>query len=61
VRRTFINDKYGILIDALYSDKTHQDIETEVTFEDGRKGVIRADLKIVDTGAESPQEFKEAS
>jgi long-chain acyl-CoA synthetase len=61
VRRTFINDKYGILIDALYSDKTHQDIETEVTFEDGRKGVIRADLKIVDAGAESPQEFKEAS
>jgi len=61
VRRTFINDKFGILIDALYSEKTHQDIETEVTFEDGRKGVIRADLKIVDADAVSPQEFKEAS
>jgi len=61
VRRSFINDKYGVLIDALYSDKTHQDIETEVTFEDGRKGVIRADLKIVDADAASPQEFQEAS
>ncbi|MDX1430726.1 MAG: AMP-binding protein, partial [Rhodothermales bacterium] len=46
VRRSFIADKYGVLIDALYSDKTHQEIETEVTFEDGRKGVISADLQI---------------
>jgi len=46
VRRSFIFDRYGILIDALYSDKDHCSIETEVTFEDGRKGKIAADLKI---------------
>ncbi len=46
VRRSFVADKYGQLIDALYSDKARCNIETEVTFEDGRKGLIRADLEI---------------
>ena len=48
VRRRFVADKYQKLIDALYSGETHCPIETEVTFEDGRKGVIRADLTIFD-------------
>ncbi|HUW37445.1 MAG TPA: AMP-binding protein [Rhodocyclaceae bacterium] len=47
VRRGFIGQKYGVLIDALYSDKTSQFIETQVRFEDGRSGMVSADLKIV--------------
>ncbi len=50
VRRRFVGDKYHVLVEALYSGATHCPIETEVTFEDGRKGVIRADLKIQDVG-----------
>ncbi|MFQ5935770.1 MAG: AMP-binding protein [Acidiferrobacterales bacterium] len=46
VRRGFISERYGKLVDALYSGQNHCDIETEVTFEDGRKGSIRADLAI---------------
>ncbi len=46
VRRRIIADKYGVLIDALYSDKNQCFIESEVTFEDGRKGSISADLEI---------------
>ncbi len=46
VRRNFIAERYEELIDALYSDKSHIPVEAEVTFEDGRKGVIKADLKI---------------
>ena len=46
VRRAFIAQKYGVLIDALYSGKPSQFIETEVKFEDGRTGKISADLKI---------------
>ena len=46
VRRGFISDKYAVLIDALYSGKTSQFIETEVKFEDGRKGKVAADLAI---------------
>src|ERR1700687_2521656 len=46
VRRSFIAEKYGLLIDALYSDKEVQHIETLVKFEDGRSGMIAADLRI---------------
>lgn len=46
VRRGFIAEKYKVLIDALYSGKSSQYIETQVKFEDGRKGVVSADLQI---------------
>jgi len=48
VRRNFIAEKYAVLIDALYGGKANQFIETEVKFEDGRKGKVAADLKILD-------------
>jgi long-chain acyl-CoA synthetase len=48
VRRNFVAEKYAILIDALYSGKASQFIETEVKFEDGRKGKVAADLVIRD-------------
>ena len=48
VRRNFVAEKYGVLIDALYGGKSSQFIETEVKFEDGRRGKVSADLKIID-------------
>ena len=48
VRRNFIADKYGVLIDALYDGKSEQFIETQVKFEDGRKGAVSATLQIID-------------
>ncbi|MFN3883937.1 MAG: AMP-dependent synthetase/ligase [Rhodocyclaceae bacterium] len=48
VRRRYIAEKYAALIDALYGGKTSQYIETEVKFEDGRKGRVAADLAIRD-------------
>lgn len=48
VRRGFIAERYLPLIDALYDGATEADISTEVTFEDGRKGVISARVKIRD-------------
>jgi long-chain acyl-CoA synthetase len=48
VRRKFIAEKYRVLIDALYAGKTSQYIETQVKFEDGRQGMVSADLKIRD-------------
>ena len=46
VRRGYIAQKYADLIDALYSDKTHVQVEAKVTYEDGRSGTIRADVAI---------------
>ena len=47
VRRGFIAEKYGVLIDALYSGKAEQFIETAVKFEDGRTGKVSANLQIL--------------
>jgi long-chain acyl-CoA synthetase len=48
VRRGFIGDKYGVLLDALYQGRSEQHIETQVRFEDGRTGVVSATLRIED-------------
>ena len=48
VRRNFIADKYGVLVDALYTGKKEQFIETQVKFEDGRTGSVSATLTILD-------------
>ena len=51
VRRKIVAEKYAVLIDALYSGKNSQYIETQVKFEDGRIGSVSADLKIWDCKA----------
>ena len=48
LRRQFIAEKYKPLIDALYSDADHIKVEAKVTYEDGRTGTVRADVRIRD-------------
>jgi long-chain acyl-CoA synthetase len=48
VRRGFIAERYAPLVQALYDGSREADIATEVTFEDGRKGMIAARLAIRD-------------
>jgi len=54
VRRGFIAEKYGVLVDALYAGKGEQFIATQVKFEDGRTGVVSATLKIADARTYPP-------
>lgn len=51
VRRTVIDERYAPIIDALYAGEDRVIMETEVTFEDGRTGQIRADMTIRDLAA----------
>jgi long-chain acyl-CoA synthetase len=51
VRRGLVAERYAPLINALYDGSTEADISTEVTFEDGRKGVLSARVKIRDMAA----------
>ena len=51
VRRSTIAERYAPLIAALYDSSTRCHVATEVTFEDGRKGVVEGDLRIVDMSA----------
>jgi len=48
VRRGFIGERYQVLVDALYGGKASQYIQTQVKFEDGRTGMVAADLRIED-------------
>ncbi len=48
VRRGFVAERYAPLITALYNGLREADISTEVTFEDGRKGMLSARVKIRD-------------
>lgn len=59
VRRRIIAEKYGVLIDALYNGSPSCFIRTEVTFEDGRKGAIEANLSLMDVPTFTP--VKEAA
>ena len=46
VRRSVVNTRYKPLIDSLYKDVKLANINTEVTYEDGRKGKIKASMEI---------------
>ncbi|MBD3665790.1 AMP-binding protein [Sulfitobacter aestuariivivens] len=48
VRRRIIEEKYDDIIAALYGDDKTVSTETEVTYEDGRKGSIKATLEVRD-------------
>jgi long-chain acyl-CoA synthetase len=48
VRRSFIAERYAPLIEALYDGSKEKYVETEVVFEDGRKGQITATVEIRD-------------
>ena len=54
VRRGFIADRYGPLVSALYDGSTRCRLVTEVTYEDGRKGSIEGDVRIVDMKTYAP-------
>jgi long-chain acyl-CoA synthetase len=54
VRRNFIAEKYAVLVEALYTGKTEQFIETQVKFEDGRTGSVSVTLKILNAKTHAP-------
>jgi long-chain acyl-CoA synthetase len=66
VRRRIIAGRYQPLVDALYANRRTGRIETEITFEDGRRGSMRAELAIRDVPttlppAEPPLDLRKAS
>ncbi|NQU61328.1 MAG: AMP-binding protein [Rhodospirillales bacterium] len=61
IRRSFITDKYAELINALFSGADRCTVEAEVTFEDGHKGTINADLKIQEVSLSASSTQAEAA
>ncbi len=48
VRRRYIAEKYAAIVEALYSGVPRCVIDAQVRFEDGRTGVVRAELPVTD-------------
>ena len=48
VRRGFIGERYQTLVDALYSTQSSVRVDAEVRYEDGRVGMVSADVKLCD-------------
>ena len=46
LRRTFVEDRYSDMIDALYGDSKEFEAEASVTYRDGRKGSIKTIIKL---------------
>ncbi|HEY9568976.1 MAG TPA: AMP-binding protein, partial [Thalassobaculum sp.] len=59
VRRGVVGERYGQLVEALYGDAAAAHLDTEVTFEDGRKGRVQATMRIDDLDV-APAEFRKA-
>lgn len=49
LRRSFMVEKYGILIDAIFSEAEKIMFETPITYRDGRRGVLKSEIKIIST------------
>ncbi len=61
VRRGFIAEKYQALVDALYGGKDTVHVEAQVKYEDGRTGMLSADLAIRDAKVFAPAAAKRAA
>jgi len=61
VRRAIIGEKFDDLVAALYDGSDSVYTETEVTYEDGRKGKIKATLRIADAAVVSADTQKMAA
>jgi long-chain acyl-CoA synthetase len=60
VRRSFIGERYKPLVDALYDGSRSVHMKVEVTFEDGRKGMIEGDVAIRDLAPHTAQPLRKA-
>ncbi|RME54282.1 MAG: long-chain fatty acid--CoA ligase, partial [Caldilineae bacterium] len=45
VRRRFVAERYKYIIDALYGEDDHLDVETTITYQDGSEAVIQTRLR----------------
>jgi long-chain acyl-CoA synthetase len=53
IRRSFMEDKYRALVDSLYSNAEEVIAEAPITYQDGRKGIVKTTITIRDLGRET--------
>jgi long-chain acyl-CoA synthetase len=51
IRRRFVAEKYAAIVDAFYSAACEVEVSAQITYEDGRKAVLRSTIAIGDLAA----------
>jgi long-chain acyl-CoA synthetase len=59
IRRGFVAEKYASVVEALYGGRSEVEFSAEITYEDGRKAMMRSTLAIADV--EEPEILPEAA
>jgi len=59
IRRSFIEKRYRNIIDGMYNNEDEIPVESEVTYQDGRKNIIRAFVKVRSVSEGKPLVGKE--
>lgn len=54
IRRRFIAERYSAVVEALYSGRCDVELVTDITFEDGRRSMVRSKLAIEDAEGTPP-------
>ena len=54
IRRRFVTEKYAAVLHAFYSGEAAVELSTEITYEDGRKSVLRSRLMVCDVDEPAP-------
>jgi len=61
VRRGFIAEKYGSLVEAMFQGRNSVHVEAQVKYEDGRSATFAAELKIRDAKTFVPAAARRAA
>jgi long-chain acyl-CoA synthetase len=56
IRRRFVAEKYAAIVDAFYSGAAAVEVSAQITYEDGRKSVLRSLIAIGDLDAPAAQQ-----
>jgi long-chain acyl-CoA synthetase len=59
IRRRFVGEKYAAIVEAFYRDIAEVEVSAAITYEDGRKAVLRSTISIGDV--EAPLPVREAA
>jgi long-chain acyl-CoA synthetase len=54
VRRSLVAERYSFIVEGLCSGEQRLEVDTEVTYRDGRRARVRTSIELVDSAAAAP-------
>ncbi|MGR3550786.1 AMP-binding protein [Pseudooceanicola sp.] len=61
LRRAFLEERYAKLVEAIYGGDAETDLEIAVTYQDGRQGVLKANVRVSDVENNSKAAIRQSA